>query len=96
MKASKKQSIQTDWWSKSIFGSLLSLIFAIGVSNIFILVARPYIPLDILSQLGMWGIVWLWLPTLFMCFYFAKGWHMIVSMSIAIFTVYSLLFWLRG
>lgn len=96
MKTKSYTPIRADWWTKSILGAVLSLILAVGLSNVMVILLKPYIAINVLAQLGMWGIAWLWLPIFFGCFYFSKGWHMVLSMSTVISLVYSLLFWLRG
>ena len=96
MNAKSKNQIQPDWWSKSIFGAILSLILAVGLANLIIVLLKAVIVQDVLVQIGMWSIAIFWLPLFFLCFYFIKGWHMLVIMSSTSIAVYSLMFWLRG
>jgi hypothetical protein len=96
MNTKTQTPIQPDWWMKSIFGLLLSLILAIGLSNLFIVLCRNFFEQDTLVQVGMWGIALLWLPLFFSSFYFKRAWHMILTMLIGIVFIYSLMFWLRG
>lgn len=88
--------IQPDWWVKSILGAVLSLMLAIGLANVWVVLALGRIEQNTLVQIGMWSVVLLWLPLFFLCFYFIRGWHMLVVMLISNACIYSLIFWLRG
>lgn len=96
MSSKVKVPIQPDWWMKSILGTILSLILAVGLGNLIIVLFKSVIAQDILVQIGMWSIAIFWLPLFFMCFYFVKGWHMLVIMSSTAIVVYSFMLWLRG
>lgn len=88
--------IQPDWWVKSILGTVLSLLLAVGLANLMIVLFKPFMALDVLAQMGMWSIAILFLALLFGCFYFKTGWHMVGVMSVMNFLSYALIFALRG
>lgn len=91
-----KVQIQPDWWLKSILGTGLSLLLAVGLANLMIVLFKPFMALDVLAQIGMWSIAILFLILLFGCFYFKTGWRMVVVISVINLFSYTLIFTLRG
>ncbi len=70
MKAKIQSPIQPDWWSKTFAGGVLGLSLSIAVGNLVVLLGRPYVAMDLLVQLGMWSVPWVWMPIMFASYFF--------------------------
>ncbi|EXT38618.1 putative membrane protein [Acinetobacter sp. 25977_4] len=96
MKAKIQSPIQPDWWSKTFAGGGLGLSLSIAIGNLVVLLGRPYVAMDLLVQLGMWSVPWVWMPIMFASYFFTTGQKALIYLSIAIALAYSCIFVLRG
>ncbi|MDO7192353.1 hypothetical protein Q5M49_01445 [Acinetobacter nosocomialis] len=96
MKAKIQSPIQPDWWSKTFAGGVLGLSLSIAVGNLVVLLGRPYVAMDLLVQLGMWSVPWVWMPIMFASYFFTTGQKALIDLSIANALAYSCIFVLRG
>jgi len=96
MKAKIQSLIQTDWWSKTFAGGVLGLSLSIAIGNLVVLLGRPYVAMDLLVQLGMWSVPWVWMPIMFASYFFTTGQKALIYLSIANALAYSCIFVLRG
>lgn len=96
MKAKSKSKLHPDWWSKTLAGGLLSLSFAIGLGCIICLLFMHHLSYNLVAQVGMWSIPWIWMTMFFLAYFIPRGWQVCVYYSIANIVIYALLFWLRG
>ena len=96
MKPKIEKTIQPDWWSKSFAGAIFGLSLAIALGNLIVVIGKHFIAMDLLVQLGMWSIAWLWMPLLFISFLFHTGKAAIFYMAVANLLAYTCLFILRG
>lgn len=72
--ATRNEPIRRDWLAKSIAGTLLGLLLAIGVSSLFNLAATA-MPLGVRAQLAMWLVPPVWFGVLSFSYLFASGWR---------------------
>ncbi|ENU47639.1 hypothetical protein I6L25_06530 [Acinetobacter nosocomialis] len=96
MKAKIQSPIQPDWWSKTCAGGVLGLSLSIAIGNLVVLLGRPYVAMDLLVQLGMWSVPWVWMPIMFASYFFTTGQKALIYLSIANALAYSCIFVLRG
>ncbi|MDM1247727.1 hypothetical protein ACFODO_16610 [Acinetobacter sichuanensis] len=96
MKNKIEKTIQPDWWSKSFAGAIFGLSLAIALGNLIVVIGKHFIAMDLLVQLAMWSIPWLWMPLLFISFLFHTGKAAIFYMAAANLLAYACLFLLRG
>lgn len=52
--------------------------------------------MDLLVQLGMWSVPWVWMPIMFASYFFTTGQKALIYLSIANALAYSCIFVLRG
>ncbi|MPW44229.1 hypothetical protein [Acinetobacter guerrae] len=90
-----KSQIQADWWIKSFTGAVLGLSLSIALGNLIVVLGQPFIAMDVLAQIGMWSIAWLWMSILFASFFIKTGKLAFIIFLFANFIAYFLLFWLR-
>lgn len=64
--------IRRDWVSKTLAGTLLGFLLALGGSGLFVQLS-PGMPLTIKGQLAMWMVAPLWLGTLSGVYFFGSG-----------------------
>lgn len=88
--------IQPHWWLKTCVGVLFGLSLSIGLAGIIYLCGQAFLERDILAQLAMWSIPWVWLPILFASYYFKTGLQSLIVLLIVNFLVYGCLWWLKG
>jgi len=91
MKAKIQSPIQPDWWGKTFAGGVLGLSLSIAIGNLVVLLGRPYVAMDLLVQLGMWSV-----PFMFASYFFTTGQKALIYLSIANALAYSCIFVLRG
>ena len=96
MKAKIENPIQPDWWTKTIVGTVLGLSLAIALGNLIVVLGKPFMALDLLVQIGMWSIAWLWMPFMFFSYLFSTGKLALFYMSLANIFAFTCLFLLRG
>lgn len=88
--------IQPHWWLKSSVGALLGLSLSIGMAGVIYLCGTAFLDQDVLAQLAMWSIPWIWLPIFFASFYFKTGLQAFTALMMVNVFVYACLWWLKG
>lgn len=96
MKAKIQSPIQPDWWSKTFAGGVLGLSLTIAFGNLIVLLGQSYISMDLLAQLGMWSVPWVWMPIMFGTYFFVTGRQAMVYLFVANVLAYSCVFLIRG
>ena len=96
MKSKIQHPIQPDWWSKTFAGGVLGLSFSLAVGNLVVILGQPYVEMDLLAQLGMWSIPWVWMPLMFLSYFFKNGKTAVLTLALMNIAAYLGIFWLRG
>src|SRR5215469_1881306 len=72
----RQPTLQRDWWSKSIAGTVLGFTLAMALSGVFMRVmALNGSPAGMSTQLAMWLVPPVWLTVLSFVFLFRSGWR---------------------
>ncbi|MFJ1519427.1 hypothetical protein ACG59Z_05970 [Acinetobacter sp. ABJ_C1_1] len=96
MKVKIQSPIQPDWWSKTFAGGVFGLSLSIAIGNLIVLLGQPYVAMDLLVQVGMWSVPWVWMPIMFASYFFTTGRKALIYLLIANALAYSCIFVLRG
>lgn len=70
--SAKATPIRRDWLSKTLAGTLLGFLLALGASGLFNEAAGA-LPLGVRSQLAMWLVPPVWFGVLGFCYLFGSG-----------------------
>ena len=93
MKSEKRARVyQADWWSKTIAGGLLGLLFAFIVSGLFIELAQIKVT-SAKAQLAMWLFIPVWLGVFSTSYLFIDGkraWWWLSGANVMLLIIYLL------